>query len=99
MKDQAIVCNIGHFDNEIQVERLQNDDKIGHQNIKPQVDRYDFPKALNLPSRRGQARELGAPPATRFVMSNSFATKSCTDRSMEEPSVERKKSTSCPSIR
>ena len=38
MKDQAIVCNIGHFDNEIQVERLQGEASIAHENIKPQVD-------------------------------------------------------------
>ena len=41
MKDQAIICNIGHFDNEIQVDRLENSTAI-HTNIKPQVDRYTF---------------------------------------------------------
>ena len=48
MKDQAIVCNIGHFDNEIQVERLQGEASIGHVNIKPQVDRYDFPEGHSI---------------------------------------------------
>src|SRR5947209_19277709 len=43
MKDQAIVCNIGHFDNEIQVDRLQNAKGVSRVNIKPQVDRYDLP--------------------------------------------------------
>ena len=43
MKDQAIVCNIGHFDNEIQVDNLVNYPNIKHTNIKPQVDKYTFP--------------------------------------------------------
>ena len=48
MKDQAIVCNIGHFDNEIQVHKLQTYPGIGHLNIKPQVDRYTFPSGNSL---------------------------------------------------
>ncbi len=43
MKDQAIVCNIGHFDNEIQVDRLNNAPGVKRLNIKPQVDQYTFP--------------------------------------------------------
>src|SRR5208282_6502720 len=43
MKDQAIVCNIGHFDNEIQVDRLNNAKSVKKLNIKPQVDKYTFP--------------------------------------------------------
>ncbi len=43
MKDQAIVCNIGHFDNEIQVDQLVSMPGIKHVNIKPQVDKYIFP--------------------------------------------------------
>ena len=43
MKDQAIVCNIGHFDNEIQVDKLENYPGIKKINIKPQVDKYIFP--------------------------------------------------------
>src|SRR5512137_3053051 len=43
MKDQAIVCNIGHFDNEIQVDNLNNAKGVSRLNIKPQVDRYDLP--------------------------------------------------------
>jgi adenosylhomocysteinase len=42
MKDQAIVCNIGHFDNEIQVDKLNASDGV-RLNIKPQVDKYTFP--------------------------------------------------------
>jgi adenosylhomocysteinase len=43
MKDQAVVCNIGHFDNEIQVDKLNNFPGIRRTNIKPQVDKYTFP--------------------------------------------------------
>ena len=43
MKDQAIVCNIGHFDNEIQVDRLNGMKGVQKINIKPQVDKYVFP--------------------------------------------------------
>jgi adenosylhomocysteinase len=43
MKDQAIVCNIGHFDNEIQVDKLDNTPGVQKINIKPQVDKYVFP--------------------------------------------------------
>src|SRR5512142_131275 len=43
MKDQAIVCNIGHFDNEIQVDRLNTAPGVVRTNIKPQVDKYTFP--------------------------------------------------------
>jgi len=73
MKDQAIVCNIGHFDNEIQVDRLNKSD-ARRTNIKPQYDMYTFPKGNSiLPARRGSPRELGCAPAIRpFVMSNSF---------------------------
>jgi len=42
MRDEAIVCNIGHFDNEIQVEMLDDDPDVTRENIKPQVDRYRF---------------------------------------------------------
>ena len=48
MKDQAIVCNIGHFDNEIQVDKLVNYPGIAHLNIKPQVDKYTFPDGHSI---------------------------------------------------
>jgi adenosylhomocysteinase len=75
MKDQAIVCNIGHFDNEIQVEALQAAGDIGHQNIKPQVDRYDFPEGHSIYLlAEGRLVNLGcATGHPSFVMSNSFA--------------------------
>ena len=74
MKDQAIVCNIGHFDNEIQVDRLNNAKGVGKLNIKPQVDRYDLPgdKSIYLLAE-GRLVNLGcAEGHPSFVMSNSF---------------------------
>ncbi len=74
MKDQAIVCNIGHFDNEIQVEKLNEWPGIKIINIKPQVDKYEFPdgKAIFLLAE-GRLVNLGcATGHPSFVMSNSF---------------------------
>jgi adenosylhomocysteinase len=75
MKDQAIVCNIGHFDNEIQVDKLASFPGIKHLNIKPQVDKYTFPDghALFLLAE-GRLVNLGcATGHPSFVMSNSFS--------------------------
>lgn len=75
MKDQAIVCNIGHFDNEIQVEKLNNFPGIKMINIKPQVDKYVFPDghAIFLLAE-GRLVNLGcATGHPSFVMSNSFS--------------------------
>jgi adenosylhomocysteinase len=74
MKDQAIVCNIGHFDNEIQVDRLNNAKGVSRFNIKPQVDRYDMPgdRSIYLLAE-GRLVNLGcAEGHPSFVMSNSF---------------------------
>jgi adenosylhomocysteinase len=74
MKDQAIVCNIGHFDNEIQVDRLNTAKGVHKVNIKPQVDRYDLPgdRSLYLLAE-GRLVNLGcAEGHPSFVMSNSF---------------------------
>jgi adenosylhomocysteinase len=74
MKDQAIVCNIGHFDNEIQVEKLNEFKGIEKINIKPQVDKYIFPtgQAIYLLAE-GRLVNLGcATGHPSFVMSNSF---------------------------
>ncbi len=74
MKDQTIVCNIGHFDNEIQVEQLTNWPGIQRINIKPQVDKYLYPdgKAIYLLAE-GRLVNLGcATGHPSFVMSNSF---------------------------
>jgi adenosylhomocysteinase len=80
MKDQAIVCNIGHFDNEIQIDMLNEAPGVKKINIKPQVDQYDFPV---LPGKAGhsifvlaEGRLVNLGCATghpSFVMSNSFA--------------------------
>ena len=74
MKDQVIVCNIGHFDTEIDVAWLENNDTITEENIKPQVDRFHFAdgKTLILLAR-GRLVNLGcATGHPSFVMSNSF---------------------------
>jgi adenosylhomocysteinase len=80
MKDQAIVCNIGHFDNEIQIDRLNQESGVTKINIKPQVDQYTFPaspgKAGNsiIVLAEGRLVNLGcATGHPSFVMSNSFA--------------------------
>jgi adenosylhomocysteinase len=74
MKDQAIVCNIGHFDNEIQVDRLNSLKGAKKVNIKPQVDRYDLPNGRSIYLlAEGRLVNLGcAEGHPSFVMSNSF---------------------------
>src|ERR1700735_785879 len=74
MKDQAIVCNIGHFDNEIQVDRL-NTSGAKRTNIKPQVDMYTFGEGRSIfLLAGGRLVNLGcATGHPSFVMSNSFA--------------------------
>ena len=74
MKDQAIVCNIGHFDNEIQVDNLESSSAT-HTNIKPQVDRFTFPSGNSIYLlASGRLVNLGcATGHPSFVMSNSFA--------------------------
>ena len=75
MKDQAIVCNIGHFDNEIQVDRLETASGIHRTNIKPQVDMYKFPDGHCIfLLAEGRLVNLGcATGHPSFVMSNSFS--------------------------
>jgi len=74
MKDQAIVCNIGHFDNEIQVDALKSWPGIRHTPIKPQVDMYTFPDGHSIYLlAEGRLVNLGcATGHPSFVMSNSF---------------------------
>ncbi len=74
MKDQAIVCNIGHFDNEIQVEKLEAMEGVTRTNIKPQVDMYTFPDGHSIYLlAEGRLVNLGcATGHPSFVMSNSF---------------------------
>ena len=75
MKDQAIVCNIGHFDNEIQVDKLNNFPGIKKETVKPQVEQYTFPAGNQLfMLAEGRLVNLGcATGHPSFVMSNSFA--------------------------
>jgi adenosylhomocysteinase len=75
MKDQAIVCNIGHFDNEIQIDRLNEAPGVNRTNIKPQVDMYTFPNGNSIfMLAEGRLVNLGcATGHPSFVMSNSFA--------------------------
>jgi adenosylhomocysteinase len=75
MKDQAIVCNIGHFDNEIQVDPLNAEPGVTRLNIKPQVDQYTFPDGHSIfVLAEGRLVNLGcATGHPSFVMSNSFA--------------------------
>ena len=75
MKDQAIVCNIGHFDNEIQVDKLNDLTDVKKINIKPQVDKYVFPDGHSIfMLAEGRLVNLGcATGHPSFVMSNSFS--------------------------
>ncbi|MBQ2488845.1 MAG: adenosylhomocysteinase, partial [Bacteroidales bacterium] len=74
MKDQAIVCNIGHFDNEIQVSAFESQPNIRKRNIKPQVDEYIYPDGRSIfLLAEGRLVNLGcATGHPSFVMSNSF---------------------------
>ncbi len=90
MKDQAIVCNIGHFDNEIQVEKLEKFPGIKEKNIKPQVDMFEFPDghAIILLSR-GRLVNLGnATGHPSFVMSNSFTNQTLAQLELWEKDYE-----------
>ncbi len=94
MKDQAIVCNIGHFDNEIQMDRL-NASAAKKTNIKPQVDLYTFPDGHGIfILAEGRLVNLGcATGHPSFVMSNSFSNQTLAqidlwmNRDMYQPGV------------
>ncbi|HJT82621.1 MAG TPA: adenosylhomocysteinase [Chthoniobacterales bacterium] len=75
MKDQAIVANIGHFDNEVQVDALNEANGVKRTNIKPQVDKYTFPDGHEVfLLAEGRLVNLGcATGHPSFVMSNSFS--------------------------
>jgi len=75
MRDQSIVCNIGHFDNEIEVDRLNADSSIRKLNVKPQVDQYFMPDGRSIfLLAEGRLVNLGcATGHPSFVMSNSFS--------------------------
>ena len=95
MKDQAIVCNIGHFDNEIQVTQLEDFPGIKKLNIKPQVDKYTFPDghAIFLLAE-GRLVNLGcATGHPSFVMSNSF-----TNQTLAQLDLWKNKDTYKPNV-
>jgi adenosylhomocysteinase len=75
MKDEAIVCNIGHFDSEIDMAWLESQDDISELEVKPQVDKFVFPDGKSIiVLARGRLVNLGcATGHPSFVMSNSFA--------------------------
>ena len=75
MKDQAVVCNIGHFDNEIQVDKLEAMPGVVRETVKPQVDKFTFPDGHSIfLLAEGRLINLGcATGHPSFVMSNSFA--------------------------
>jgi len=97
MKDQAIVCNIGHFDSEIQVARLEKSPGIVKINIKPQVDKYVFPDGHAIfMLAEGRLVNLGcATGHPSFVMSNSFTNQTLAqldlwkNRDLYKPEVYR----------
>jgi adenosylhomocysteinase len=97
MKDQAIVCNIGHFDNEIQVDRLNEHPGVEKVTIKPQVDQYTFPDGHTIfLLAEGRLVNLGcATGHPSFVMSNSFTNQTLAqldlwqNRNVYKPDVYR----------
>jgi adenosylhomocysteinase len=97
MKDQAIVCNIGHFDNEIQISRLNTAKGVTKLNIKPQVDKYTFPDGHSIfMLAEGRLVNLGcAHGHPSFVMSNSFSNQTLAqldlwaNKDFYEPTVYR----------
>ncbi len=95
MKDQAIVCNIGHFDNEIQVVQLDNWPGVKKLNIKPQVDKYIFPDGHEIfLLAQGRLVNLGcATGHPSFVMSNSF-----TNQTLAQIDLWKKKDTYKPGV-
>lgn len=90
MKDQAIVCNIGHFDNEIQVDALKKTAGIMHEEIKPQVDKYTFTTGSSIfLLADGRLMNLGcATGHPSFVMSNSFANQTLAQIELAQQTYE-----------
>lgn len=90
MKDQSIICNIGHFDNEIQMDRLNNDSSTIRENIKPQVDKYTFEDGHQIfILAEGRLVNLGcATGHPSFVMSNSFTNQVLAQMALAEEKPE-----------
>ena len=91
MKNNAIVCNIGHFDNEIEVEYLEKNKNIKEFNIKPQVDRFEFSDGHSiLLLSRGRLVNLGnATGHSSFVMSTSFTNQVLAQIALWEENVDK----------
>jgi adenosylhomocysteinase len=92
MKDEAILCNIGHFDSEIQVAWLENNKEITEENIKPQVDQFIFPNGKRITLlARGRLVNLGcATGHPSFVMSNSFTNQSMAQMALWQSATKGK---------
>jgi adenosylhomocysteinase len=90
MKDQSIVCNIGHFDNEIQVEKLNNAPGVRKDTVKPQVDQYFYPDGRSIfILAEGRLVNLGcATGHPSFVMSNSFTNQTLAQLELWENDLE-----------
>ena len=90
MKDQSIVCNIGHFDNEIEVEKLEDWPGIKKITVKPQVDEYLFPDGHSIfILAEGRLVNLGcATGHPSFVMSNSFSNQTLAQLELWENDYE-----------
>jgi adenosylhomocysteinase len=90
MKDQAIVCNIGHFDNEIQVEKLNHAPGVRKDTVKPQVDQYYFPDGRSIfILAEGRLVNLGcATGHPSFVMSNSFTNQTLAQLELWQKELE-----------
>ena len=91
MRDQAIVCNIGHFDNEIQMARLETSGAV-KLNIKPQVDKFTFPDGHSIfILAEGRLVNLGcATGHPSFVMSNSFTNQCLAQMELWQKEQDRK---------
>ena len=90
MRDQAIVCNIGHFDSEIDVAGLENWEGIQHEEVKPQVDEYKFMDGHSITLlAKGRLVNLGcATGHPSFVMSNSFTNQTLAQIALAEKAHE-----------
>ena len=95
MKDEAILCNIGHFDSEIQVSWLETNPEVREENIKPQVDQFVLPGGRRLTLlARGRLVNLGcATGHPSFVMSNSFTNQVIAQMALWENAAKGKDAT------
>jgi adenosylhomocysteinase len=92
MKDEAIICNIGHFDSEIEMTFLENNDTCTVENIKPQVDKWTLASGRSIiVLAQGRLVNLGcATGHPSFVMSNSFTNQTLAQIALATQSHERK---------